>query len=215
MSSGSLPKASWMEVLLGPSAERRKKCQTLRFTDKEVQLAFTRAQQKRFPLQTLGKDPWRVLPRLLCQVLLGVLLFSGIFCLVATIALAPTRSISLSPSGSILDDDRIAASASTTELHPIWNFPHLSLAELRQVEDVLFEHRHEIHVLKVAVTSKLPDGSVILQSADSALRVRADGAAFWRQNSAAEVFLEDMEALRSLSGLPLMGSLLSMEVLQS
>ncbi|CAK9015728.1 unnamed protein product [Durusdinium trenchii] len=214
LASEKLPKLSTMERLMGPSAKTRELCQSLTFKDEEVLHAFAQAEQKSSPFEALEQDFWSVLPRLLCQVFLVVILCSGVFCLLATIALAPTRSITLSSTGRILDAGSVAGSASVVHVRPVWDFPLLSFNELRQIEEVVFEHQHEVHVLKVAVTTKLPDGSVLLQSTDSALRVQADGQAFWQTSS--EVFLADMEALRTISGGDrLLGSLLSVEVLQS
>ncbi|CAL1138745.1 unnamed protein product, partial [Cladocopium goreaui] len=99
--------------------------------------------------------------------------------------------------GSIVDDAGAVAGATSVSTQALWDFPKLTFEQLRQVEDVFFEEKQRAHVLKIAATSKLPDGSVILQSADSTVRVTPEGAAYWSQGSA-EVFLSDMEALRSL-----------------
>eukprot|EP00435_Cladocopium_sp_Y103_P059061 s319_g21.t1 len=192
--------------LWGPSVRTMEKCHTLSFSEKEVLLAFTEAQLKRSGPNLL-KAPRQMLPRLLGQLAAVLLVSIGLFCLLATIALAPTRSLTFN-AGTIVDDARAVAGATSVSTQALWDFPNLTLDQLRQVEDVFFEEKQRAHVLKIAATSKLPDGSVILQSADSTVRVTPEGAAYWSQGSA-EVFLSDMEALRSLPGPASVGGLFS------
>lgn len=207
--AGQLPAPGVLD-LWGPSVRTMEKCHTLSFSEKEVLLAFTEAQLKRGP--DLLKAPRQMLPRLLGQLAVVLLLSIGLFCLLATIALAPTRvlfSKSLTfKAGSIVDDAGAVAGATSVSTQALWDFPKLTFEQLRQVEDVSFEEKQRAHVLKIAATSKLPDGSVILKSADSTVRVTPEGAAYWSQGSA-EVFLSDMEALRSLPGPANVGGLFS------
>ena len=199
VAADQLPSPGVLELLMGPPVETMEMAFKLSFNDKEILLAFSEAQLKRISLFSLQDGiPWRqILPRLLFQLILGVLVSIAVFCLLATIALAPTRSIEFS-AGSIVGDSGVVAGAASVKPQALWDFHLLTLAELHQVEDVLFEQNHDTHVLKVAATAKFPDGSVILQSADSAIRVASNGT-YWRQGST-EVFLDDMEALRSLGG---------------
>lgn len=193
--------------LWGPSVRTMEKCHTLSFSEKEVLLCFTEAQLKRGPHgPDLLKAPRQMLPRLLGQLAVVLLLGIGLFCLLATIALAPTRSLTFN-GGSIVDDGAVAG-ATSVSTQALWDFPKLTLEQLRQVEDVFFEEKQRAHVLKIAATSKLPDGSVILESADSSVRVTPQGTAYWSRPGSAEVFLSDMEALRSLPG-PAIGGLFS------
>lgn len=202
--AGQLPAPGVLD-LWGPSVRTMEKCHTLSFSEKEVLLAFTEAQLKRGP--DLLKAPRQMLPRLLGQLAVVLLLSIGLFCLLATIALAPTRSLTFK-AGSIVDDAGAVAGATSVSTQALWDFPKLTFEQLRQVEDVSFEEKQRAHVLKIAATSKLPDGSVILKSADSTVRVTPEGAAYWSQGSA-EVFLSDMEALRSLPGPANVGGLFS------
>eukprot|EP00434_Breviolum_minutum_P038514 symbB.v1.2.034164.t2/scaffold4362.1/size40683/3 len=197
VAADKLPSPGVLELLTGPPVETMEKAFQLSFSDKEILLAFSEAQLQRISLFSLQDGiPWRqILPRLLFQLILGLLVSIAVFCLLATIALAPTRSIEFS-AGSIVGNSGIVAGAASVKPQVLWDFHLLSLEELHQVEDVFFEQNHDTHVLKVAATAKFPDGSVLLQSADSAIRVASNGS-YWRQGST-EVFLDDMEALQTL-----------------
>lgn len=201
VAADKLPSPGVLELLTGPPVETMEKAFQLSFSDKEILLAFSEAQLKRISLFSLQDGiPWRqILPRLLFQLILGLLVSIAVFCLLATIALAPTRSIEFSAgAGSIVGNGNRGPVAGAASVKPqvLWDFHLLSLEELHQVEDVFFEQNHDTHVLKVAATAKFPDGSVLLQSADSAIRVASNGS-YWRQGSM-EVFLDDMEALQTL-----------------
>ncbi|OLP89637.1 hypothetical protein AK812_SmicGene28896 [Symbiodinium microadriaticum] len=167
--------------------------------------------------QVLQGRPWReILPRCLCQVTVAFMVGLAVFCLLAAVAFAPTRSLALGPAGAVAAPPApVAAAAAAVTLRPLWQFPMLSLQELRQVENVVFEENQLRHSLRVAVTSKMFDGSVLLQSTDSSLRVEKSGRGVWLRDGQ-EVPLDDMEALRQLpgadEGLAWMGAQLTTEV---
>ncbi|CAJ1448350.1 unnamed protein product [Effrenium voratum] len=212
---GAMPEPSLLETLLGPSTATQQQWKGQRFEDDEVLLAFTRAQPVSLT-QALLSGQWRqLLPRVLCYLSLAVLVGGAIFCLLAVIALAPTRTLAFAPSGAILSSGgfEFAAAARTAQRRALWDLPSLSFQELRQVEQVLFESRG-LHALNVASCAKAEDGSVQLKSATSALRVAPDGRGFLQLPKAAEVFLEEMEQLRSLPGAGhALGAVLASEVL--
>jgi len=207
------------EFLIGPSSRTVESCESLCFEDEEVLGALVRYQLKRSSTlsQVLQGRPWReILPRCLCQVTVAFMVGLALFCLLAAMAFAPTRSLALGPAGEVAAPPApVAAAAAAVSLRPLWQFPLLSLQELRQVENVVFEENQLRHSLRVAVTSKMSDGSVLLQSTDSSLRVEKSGRGFWLRDGQ-EVPLDDMEALRQLpgadEGLAWMGAQLATEV---
>ncbi|CAE7796009.1 unnamed protein product [Symbiodinium sp. CCMP2592] len=207
------------EFLIGPSSRTVESCESLCFEDEEVLGALVRYQLKHSSTlsQVLQGRPWReILPRCLCQVTVAFMVGLALFCLLAAMAFAPTRSLALGPAGEVAAPPAaVAAAAAAVTLRPLWQFPMLSLQELRQVENVVFEENQLRHSLRVAVTSKMSDGSVLLQSTDSSLRVEKSGRGFWLRDGQ-EVPLDDMEALRQLpgadEGLAWMGAQLTTEV---
>eukprot|EP00930_Biecheleria_cincta_P082846 TRINITY_DN72497_c0_g1_i1.p1 TRINITY_DN72497_c0_g1~~TRINITY_DN72497_c0_g1_i1.p1 ORF type:complete len:589 (-),score=116.17 TRINITY_DN72497_c0_g1_i1:134-1900(-) len=145
----------------------------------------------------------RALPWLVLEALLAAVLLLGWHSILSTIVFSSTSSVrSVASTGAIVDPGNGGAvgAAGLTALQPLWQFPSLSLQELRQVEDVVFSHGYALHVLHVAVMFKAQSGSVVLRAADgSAVRVEPDGNAYWRRNrAAAEVFLDEMQGLRKL-----------------
>lgn len=91
--------------------------------------------------------------------------------------------------------------AATVALKPLWNYPSLSLDELRRVEDVLFVHNQATHVLRVATVSRMASGTVLLKAVDSStVRVEPSGRSFWQRVGHPEVFLEAMESWRTAPG---------------
>lgn len=207
------------EFLIGPSSRTVESCEALCFEDEEVLGALVRYQLKHSSTlsQVLQGRPWReILPRCLCQVTVAFMVGLAVFCLLAAVAFAPTRSLALGHAGAVAAPPApVAAAAAAVTLRPLWQFPMLSLQELRQVENVVFEENQLRHSLRVAVTSKMFDGSVLLQSTDSSLRVEKSGRGVWLRDGQ-EVPLDDMEALRQLpgadEGLAWMGAQLTTEV---
>ena len=207
------------EFWLGPSTKTVESCERLCFEDDEVLGALVRYQLKQASTlsQVLLGRAWReVLPRCLCQITVACLVGLAVFCILAAIAFAPTRSLSFGSAGEVAAPPAsMAAAASAIALRPLWQFPELSLQELRQVDNVVFEEGQLRHSLRVAVTWKTPDGGVTLQSTDSSLRVDGSGRGFWLRGHE-EVPLEDMEMLRQLPGadthLAWMGAQLATEV---
>lgn len=153
-----------------------------------------------------GHTPWRqALPWLLLEVLLICVVVVGWHSVLSVIVFSNTSSVTSDAStGAIVDPSNSGAvgAAGLTALQPLWQFPSLSLQELRQVEDVVFSHGYALHVLHVAVMFKAQAGSVVLRAADgSAVRVEPDGNAYWKRNrGASEVLLDEMQGLRNLVG---------------
>jgi hypothetical protein len=176
----------------------------------EIMEAFERIRSKSqdwlFVQVIKGHTPWqRALPWLLLEVFFIVVVSLGWHSALSAIVFSSASSVTSDAStGAIVDPSNSGAvgAAGLTALQPLWQFPTLSLQELRQVEDVVFSHGYALHVLHVAVMFKAQAGSVVLRSADgSAVRVEPDGNAYWKRNrAAAEVFLDEMQGLRNLVG---------------
>lgn len=176
----------------------------------EIMEAFervrSRSQDWLFVQVIKGHTPWhRALPWLLLEALLIAVVSLGWHSALSAIVFSSVSSVTSDAStGAIVDPSNSGAvgAAGLTALQPLWQFPTLSLQELRQVEDIVFSHGYALHVLHVAVMFKAQAGSVVLRAADgSAVRVEPDGNAYWKRNrAAAEVFLDEMQGLRNLVG---------------
>lgn len=180
------------------------------YKNDEIMEAFERLRSRSrdwlFVQVIKGHTPWqRALPWLLLEALLIAVVSLGWHSALSAIVFSSVSSVTSDAStGAIVDPSNSGAvgAAGLTALQPLWQFPTLSLQELRQVEDVVFSHGYALHVLHVAVMFKAQAGSVVLRAADgSAVRVEPDGNAYWKRNrAAAEVFLDEMQGLRNLVG---------------
>jgi len=208
------PKPSLLDFVYEPASKKRQmeeEYNQISFTSDEVIQAFSRTKKSfRQPLfvQVLqGHKPLKdALPVLVGQGVLLILCLMAFHCILCSIVFSTSRSVANDPdSGALLDqlEPSLAAAgaASTVKLQPLWDFPALSLQELRQVEDIVFTHDHVSHAMHVATVARTAAGHVVLQSADgSTVRVEPDGRAYWGHQGSGEVFLLAMEQLREMIG---------------
>jgi len=118
------------------------------------------------------------------------------------LALFSVRDVGIDDASGALVDSATGMSkvgtAMTMQLQPLWDYPALSLDELRQVEDVVFVHNQATHMLRVSVATRTEGGTVLLKAADgSEVRVAPDGRSYWRRLGHPEEHLEAMEIWRT------------------
>jgi len=137
-----------------------------------------------------------------CQTLLAAILVLLVYLGLALLVFAVPRDFHVQSSTGVLTDPsdplRIVSTGSTVGLYPVWEYPHLSLDELRKVEDVVIVQNQATHVQHVAMISRTSQGTVSMTSSDgSTIRVEPDGRTWWQRSGHSDILLNAMGSWRA------------------
>lgn len=121
------------------------------------------------------------------------------FCL--ALLVFSTAALSVPGSSGVLVDSPYKApvsAARSVELRPLWDYPSLSLEQLRRVQDIVFVHNQAFQVLRAGAIVRKAGGAVSVRTMDgSVVQVEPSGRSFWRRPGKPEVQLTAMDAWRA------------------
>lgn len=116
-----------------------------------------------------------------------------------------TAALSVPGSSGVLVDSSYKApvsAARSVELRPLWDYPSLSLEQLRRVQDIVFVHNQAYQVLRAGAIVRKVGGAVSVRAMDgSIVQVEPSGHSFWRRPGQPEVQLTAMDTWRAGSHL--------------
>jgi hypothetical protein len=155
-----------------------------------------------YPLQALRMDSEVPLHHTICMWIALTIFLVLIHFILAMIVFSVPKDFAVDGDTGVLlnpfeEGTPSIATAAAVGLRALSDYPLLSLAELRGVQDVVFTHNMATHTLRIASVARTTGGSVHLGSADgTSIRVEADGKAFWGRSGYPEVRLRQTELWR-------------------